>query len=108
MISGNFFLDNQISQDEPEKFSEIFNGKIRIEKILSSGHTTEEGKWYDQAEDEWVVLLSGIAILEFEDNSILEMKPGDYIFIPAHKKHRVTFTSKEPSCLWLAIHGNLK
>ncbi len=108
MISGNFFLDNQISPDEPEKFSEIFNGKIRIEKILSSGHTTEEGKWYDQAEDEWVVLLSGIAILEFEDNSILEMKPGDYIFIPAHKKHRVTFTSKEPSCLWLAIHGHLK
>lgn len=108
MISGNFFLDNQISQDEPEKFSEIFNGKIRIEKILSSGHTTEEGKWYDQAEDEWVILLSGIAILEFEDNSIIEMKPGDYIFIPAHKKHRVTFTSKEPSCLWLAIHGNLK
>lgn len=108
MISGNFFLDNQISQDEPEKFSEIFNGKIRIEKILSSGHTTEEGKWYDQAEDEWVVLLSGIAILEFEDNSIIEMKPGDYIFIPAHKKHRVTFTSKEPSCLWLAIHGHLK
>lgn len=108
MISGNFFLDNQISPDEPEKFSEIFNGKIRIEKILSSGHTTEEGKWYDQAEDEWVVLLSGIAILEFEDNSILEMKPGDYIFIPAYKKHRVTFTSKEPYCLWLAIHGNLK
>lgn len=108
MISGNFFLDNQISQDEPEKFSEIFNGKIRIEKILSSGHTTEEGKWYDQAEDEWVILLSGIAILEFEDNSIIEMKPGDYIFIPAHKKHRVTFTSKEPSCLWLAIHGHLK
>lgn len=108
MISGNIFSDNQISPAEPEKFSEIFNGTIRIEKILSCGHTTEEGKWYDQQEDEWVVLLSGNAILEFADNSTLDMKSGDYLFIPAHKKHRVTFTSNEPACLWLAVHGKLK
>ena len=66
------------------------------------------GDWYDQNTDEWVLLLQGETKLEFEDNEIKEMKAGDYIFIPAHKKHRIKHSSIEPKCIWLAIHIKLK
>ncbi|MFO8068322.1 MAG: cupin domain-containing protein [Bacteroidales bacterium] len=92
-----------ISQDEA--FETILKGKdIKIERIISNGHTTEDNKWYDQKTDEWVLLLQGHAIIEFINNEKNELIPGDYIFIPAGKKHRVIYTSKNPHCLWLAIH----
>jgi cupin 2 domain-containing protein len=77
---------------------------FRIEKIISNGQSSPDGFWYDQDTDEWVLLLTGSAALLFEDiNEEKILKPGDYIFIPAHKKHRVTWTSKEQKTVWLAI-----
>jgi cupin 2 domain-containing protein len=77
---------------------------LRIERILSVGQTTPPGQWYDQTQDEWVILLQGSAMLTYEDGAALSMGPGDYVLIPAHVRHRVDFTSTEPPCLWLAIH----
>jgi cupin 2 domain-containing protein len=76
---------------------------IRIERIVSHGHSSPEGFWYDQPEDEWVVVLKGAAQLEFED-STREMGPGDFVNIPAHKKHRVAWTSPDEPTVWLAVH----
>jgi len=77
---------------------------FRIEKIISNGQSSPDGFWYDQDTDEWVLLLTGSAALLFEDiNEEKILKPGDYIFIPAHKKHRVTWTSKEQKTVWLGI-----
>lgn len=89
----------------PNELIEVLaEGKnIRIEKITSDGHASAQDFWYDQSEDEWVCILSGDAKILFEDSEI-ELKKGEHIFIPRHKKHRVKYTSK--SCIWLAVFGN--
>ena len=80
---------------------------ILIERIVSSGQTTPEGEWYDQDRDEWVVLLHGVARLTYADGRGLELKAGDHVLIPAHERHRVDATSRDPACIWLAVHGPL-
>lgn len=76
---------------------------MRIERIISHGHASPEGFWYDQPLNEWVILLKGVARLQFEDGMV-EMKPGDYVNIPAHKNHRVDWTTPEELTIWLAVH----
>jgi len=76
----------------------------RIERIISHGHTTPPDQWYDQQENEWVLLIQGKASLEFENGEMLHLGAGDYIFLPARLRHRVAYTSKRPPCIWLAIH----
>jgi cupin 2 domain-containing protein len=91
-----------------EKFEQIVSGKnIQIERIISMGQTTRSGQWYDQTTDEWVILLQGEAELSYSDDSRIKLKAGDYLLIPAHTKHRVEYTSVEPACIWLAVHGQL-
>ena len=75
--------------------------KLRLERILSHGHASPPGFWYDQAEAEWVALLRGAAELEFEDG-LLPLKAGDALLIPAHCRHRVASCSAD--ALWLALH----
>ncbi len=79
---------------------------IRIERIISSGQTSPAGFWYDQDENEFVVLIQGEAVISYEDKTKTRLKTGDTIIIPAHKKHRVAFTSKIPKCIWLCIFYN--
>ena len=78
---------------------------IRIERIVSHGHASPEGFWFDQDQHEWVVVLKGAARLRFEgDEQPVEMKPGDFINIPAHKRHRVEWTTPDEPTIWLAVH----
>lgn len=107
-IAGNLFESSKSLNPESEAIDTLFDGAVHIERILSAGHTTPEYQWYDQEMDEWVMLVQGSAKLFFADNEEITLKSGDYIFIPAHQKHRVTYTSSDPSCIWLAIHGQLK
>lgn len=79
---------------------------MHIERIISKGHSTPEGEWYDQDQDEWVLLLQGKAVLSFEDNSTINLASGDYLYIPAHERHRVEWTDPNGDCIWLAIHIN--
>jgi len=78
---------------------------IRIERIVSNGEVSPKDFWYNQDNDEWVCLVEGTAIIEFEEGEKVELKKGDYLFIPAYKKHHVSFVSKNPNCIWIAIHG---
>lgn len=85
-----------------ERFEDLLRCRdLRIERILSSGQP--DPSLYDQPQDEWVALLQGQACLEVE-GEIIELRAGDYLFIPAHRRHRVLQTSSAPPCLWLAIH----
>jgi cupin 2 domain-containing protein len=78
---------------------------LRIERIVSHGHASPEGFWYDQAQHEWVLLLSGAARIRFADESqAIEMKPGDFVNIPAHQRHRVDWTTPDEPSVWLAVH----
>jgi Mannose-6-phosphate isomerase len=81
---------------------------VRIERILSCGQTSPPGFWYDQDRDEWVVLLQGRAIISYPDGRQINLDAGDTLFLPAHEQHAVAFTSADPPCLWLAVHGKLK
>ena len=75
---------------------------VRIERIVSTGHKSPEGFWYDQQEHEWVMVLKGAARLQLEDR-VVELKVGDWINIPAHKKHRVEWTTPDEPTVWLAV-----
>ena len=83
----------------------IKSDQFKIERITSRGQSTTEGYWYDQKKNEWVLVLKGNAGLLFEGSEeIVIMKAGDYINIPAHKKHRIEWTDTKEETIWLAVH----
>lgn len=107
MFMDNIFELPSFLPDE-EYFEKILSTQnLTIERIISTGQTTHQNQWYNQEKDEWVILLQGEAELSYEDGSKIRLKAGDYLFIPAHQKHRVDYTSHKPPCIWLAVHANL-
>jgi len=81
------------------------SGRLRIERIVSLGHASPEGFWYDQEENEWVVVLEGHASVQFEgDAGSVELQRGSYLYIPAHARHRVAWTEPTQKTVWLAIY----
>ena len=101
----NLFADIP-DQLQEEQFETILGtGFFKLERIVSMGHATPEGQWYDQDKDEWVLLLKGRAGLRIEGRSNeIVMEPGDHLHLPAHLKHRVEWTDPEKETVWLAIH----
>lgn len=81
----------------------LSKSEVRIERIVSQGHTSPDGFWYDQNQDEWVLLIAGAARLQFDDK-IVEMKPGSFLMIPAHRRHRVEWTDPGQRTIWIAIY----
>lgn len=83
----------------------LTGGPFRLERIVSTGQATPPGEWYDQDCDEWVVLLSGSATLRFEQpDETLDLTPGDWVLIPARRRHRVERTASDKETVWLALH----
>ena len=107
MMPNIFNLPPELPKEELFE-SLVSSNQVLIERIISTGQTTPEGEWYDQEQDEWVILLQGEAVISYFDASRITLKTGDYLFIPAHQKHRVEYTSSEPVCIWLAVHANLQ
>lgn len=102
--TGNI-LRNVARHLPKEQFSTLTSSPaVRIERIVSTGHTTPEGEWCDQASDEWVMVVQGAARLAFEDGEELDMGPGDHVLIPAHCRHRVAWTMPDEPTVWLAVH----
>ncbi len=94
------FFENLKIPEKGETFETILKNKnVIIERIVSSDNI--EPKEYIQEQDEWVILLKGKAILKIE-NKILELKEGDFVFIPSKKPHWVLKTEK--GTVWLAVH----
>ncbi len=98
----NIFDDIKVGNDKEEFIDILKNENIRIERIVSNGQKSQEDFWYDQDENEFVILLEGEAILEFEDKEV-KLSKGDYCDIKAHIKHRVKYTSLEKPTIWLAV-----
>ncbi len=104
MHSGNLFSD--IPAELPDEHIKplLAGGAFRVERIVSRGHTSPDGYWYDQDEHEWVLLLSGGAELEFDEGpASVVLTPGDYLHIPAGARHRVVWTDEERETVWLAV-----
>jgi len=110
MHATNLF--ESIPTDIPEELVEVLaegRGQIRIVRLVSQGHSSPDGFLYDQEETEWVVLLQGRAVMSFENPitgviNPVPLKPGDWIEIPAHARHRVESTSPDEPTVWLAVH----
>jgi cupin 2 domain-containing protein len=102
--NGSLNLLSSIPATLPDEITEtLVQAKhVRIERIVSHGHSSPEGFWYDQDESEFVLLIHGAARLRFE-NEVIEMKPGDWINILAHRKHRVEWTTPDEKTVWLAV-----
>jgi cupin 2 domain-containing protein len=101
--------DNIFSEipDNPDK--EIFerlagSGQVTIERIVSQGHASPKSGWYDQDTSEWVIVLRGEALLSFADQTSVHLREGDYLNLPAHRKHRVDWTAQDRETVWLAEH----
>ena len=102
---GNLFesLPERLSEELLEKLVE--QDGLCLERIVSTGHATPEGEWYEQETDEWVVMLTGAARLRFDDaEEVLTLKPGDYLLIAAGRRHRVDWTDSDSPTVWLALH----
>jgi len=97
-------LFENVPKELPEELVEVIaeGSNVRIERIVSDGHASPDGFWYDQDQNEWVLLLSGSAALEFEGRTV-DMKAGDHMLIPARRKHRVVSTSDNGKTIWLAV-----
>ena len=104
MKIGNLF--HGIPARLPQELSERIAGEagVRIERIVSRAHASPEGFWYDQEEDEWVLLVSGSAGVAFEGrDELVVLGAGDHLTIPAHCKHRVEWTDASSDTVWLAV-----
>ncbi|WP_020585590.1 cupin domain-containing protein [Desulfobacter curvatus] len=87
-----------------EHFTDLVKREnIRIERIVSLGHTSPESGWYNQDENEWVVVLEGSGTILFENGIERVLNKGDYLNIPAHTKHKVTRTDPKNLTIWLAV-----
>jgi cupin 2 domain-containing protein len=101
---------NNIFAGIPQRLSEeqfdvlLERGRVRIERIVSRGHSSPETGWYDQEQNEWVVVLRGAASVAFEDGRSISLKEGDFLDIPAHSRHRVDWTDPKAATVWLAVH----
>jgi cupin 2 domain-containing protein len=103
MDKANIF-EQIVVDTKSEIFDTLFENKVvKIERIISNGQTSAPGFWYDQEESEFVLLLEGEAVLEFEEGERVDLQKGDYCMIDAHQKHRVMFTDEENTTVWLAV-----
>jgi cupin 2 domain-containing protein len=101
---GNL-LANLPPTDAGEQFQQLLAVEnLRIERIVSRGDASPEGFWYDQHWHEWVLVLQGAARLRFEGEQPLELRAGDHVEIPAHRRHRVDWTAPDEPTIWLAVH----
>jgi cupin 2 domain-containing protein len=104
--AGNLFAEVSAASAGQEAFSELFaRPGLKIERIISRGQASPPEFWYDQAWNVWVIVLKGSAILQLEDEpATLALGVGDYVFIPAMKRHRVEWTEPQQPTVWLAVH----
>lgn len=98
-------LTNIPTQLPGELFTTLLeNNHLKIERIVSRGHHSPESYWYDQDQHEWILVIQGAARIGYPDSAPHELNTGDYLHIPAHKRHRVEWTSQSQDTIWLAIH----
>jgi len=100
-------LIEDIPVELPEEIFDTIclSDNVKIERIVSRGHASPEGFWYDQERSEFILIVQGSAGLKLEnERDIVVLKTGDYLNIGAHVKHRVEWTDSTCETIWLAVH----
>ncbi len=102
LVPGNLLRDPNGSQSHAEIFRTLLESPhVKLEHMISHGQASPPDFWYDQVEDEWVLLLRGKATLEFADGGMVELTSGSHLTIPKHVRHRVHQTTED--AIWLAL-----
>jgi cupin 2 domain-containing protein len=104
MTVDSIFAALPLPAAEEQFLTLVATDNVRIERIVSHGHASPAGFWYEQDWDEWVILLQGSAELEFEHQAPRRLRPGDHVRIKAHARHRVGATDPHEPTVWLAVH----
>ena len=105
-MAGNLFADLPVTPEAAERLETLLaRPGLRIERIVSTGQASPAGFWYEQADAEWVVLLSGEALLRFADETTARhLRAGDWLYIEPQRGHRVDWTDPATPTVWLAVH----
>lgn len=105
-MMGNIFSALPDAPEAAERIETLLaQPGLRIERIVSSGQASPPGFWYEQSEAEWVLLLSGEALLRFEDETeARRLRAGDWLRIAPRRRHRVESTAADAPSVWLAVH----
>ncbi|MGP8209278.1 MAG: cupin domain-containing protein [Acidimicrobiales bacterium] len=72
---------------------------LEVRQVLSG--ELEAPVDYLQEEDEWALVVTGSALLEVDD-AVIELGPGDWVWLPAGTPHRLLRT--EPGTSWVTVH----
>jgi len=99
----NLFTNLPVNLTDEDILPLLSSENLRIERIVSTGQSSPPGFWYDQEEHEWVLVLRGHGVVEYEDGTQIPLTQGDHLHIPPHLKHRVSQTSREEPTVWLAV-----
>jgi cupin 2 domain-containing protein len=104
-ITANLFADLPPPAADEQITALLSTATVRIERIVSHGHASPPGFWFDQQDAEWVILLAGRALLRFEDEeATTSLGPGDFLRIAARRRHRIEWTDPAQDTVWLAVH----
>ncbi|RBP41195.1 cupin 2 domain-containing protein [Roseimicrobium gellanilyticum] len=99
---GNLLQKSEDPRAGAELFHTLLESPyVKLEHIISHGQASPPDFWYDQDEDEWVLLLRGEATLEFADGGMVRLTAGDHLTVPKRVRHRVHRTSED--AIWLAL-----
>ena len=102
---GNLFDALPSGRPPAEQFGELWQtDRVTVERIVSWGHATAAGDWFDQETDEWVMVVQGAARLRVDGGDAIEMRAGDWVLLPARVRHRVEWTDPAGPTVWLAVH----
>ena len=105
LMESNLFADLPAGATEEQFLALVSHPPVKIERIVSIGHRSPPGFWYDQPDGEWVVVLAGAAQLRFDDEpGSRQLLPGDWVDIAPHRRHRVEWTDPSQPTIWLAVH----
>jgi cupin 2 domain-containing protein len=105
-VTANLFSDLSFPLDDEQVDTLLTRPGLRIERIVSTGQASPPGFWYDQPQDEWVVVLAGAARLRLDGEAEARtMRAGDHVFLPARARHRVDWTDPDQPTIWLAVHS---
>jgi len=103
-----FALPDRIGPGKEVSETLVSAGQVLIERIVSAGYASPPGTWFDQDRDEWVLLVQGEAIVSYEQGGEERLATGEWTLIPAHRRHRVAFTTADPPCIWICCHAPLR
>jgi cupin 2 domain-containing protein len=108
MADHNLYANLPVLPEAVERLEPLLERPgLRIERIISTGQSSPPGFWYDQTQAEWVALLTGRATLRFADgdqDETLQLRPGDYVYISPHRRHRVEATDDQVASVWLVFY----